>query len=112
MEIRLQVESHTLNARVTVESAWVKDAVMSNLRELRETLQEQGVEVEQFTVDIDAGTNGKKSSGGFKGGAFGDEFLSMPGPNGEVELAAIQAEDAIAPGPVGSGGAGSVDFFA
>ncbi|HBK81582.1 MAG TPA: hypothetical protein DDZ83_18265 [Nitrospinae bacterium] len=112
MEIRLQVESHTLNARVTVESAWVKDAVMSNLRELRETLQEQGVEVEQFTVDIDAGTNGKKSSGGFEGGAFGDEFLSMPGPNGEVELAAIQAEDAIAPGPVGSGGAGSVDFFA
>ena len=112
MEIRLQVESHTLNARVTVESAWVKDAVMSNLKELRETLQEQGVEVEQFTVDIDSGTNGKKSSGGFEGGAFGDEFLSKPGPNGEVELAAIQAEDAIAPDAVGSGGAGSVDFFA
>ena len=112
MEIKLQVESSTLNAKVTVENAWVRDTVMSNLRELRETLQDQGVEVEQFTVDIDAGEDGKNPDGRFEDGAFGDEFLSTLGPNEESELAAIQAEGDIVPSAMGSGGTGSVDFFA
>ncbi|MFC1491136.1 flagellar hook-length control protein FliK [Nitrospinota bacterium] len=111
MDMKLHVEAGTLNAKVTVESAWVKDAITSNLRELRSALQEHGLEVEQFSVDVDAGMDAWSSERGSEDESFADSLLFGSGAHEEE----LEAELAVTDGGTElslAGDLNSVDLFA
>ena len=109
MDMRLEVQAGVLNAKVTVEHAWVKEAVTSNLKDLRDSLAEQGVEVESFSVDVNSGKGSGNSQSDFEGGAFGDELNSGDIAGDDPEIDAVLAEaSAVAT----TAGRASLDFFA
>jgi len=83
MEIRMQ--DGAMNAKVTVETAWARDAVMAGLRELRESLQRQGVSLENFSVDVRADLNA---------GSFGQDRAANQGGDGALYLEAVPDDEA------------------
>ena len=109
MDMRLEVQAGVLNAKVTVEHAWVKEAVTSNLKDLRDSLAEQGVEVESFSVDVNSGKGFGNSQSDFEGGAFGDElnFGDIAGDDPEIDAVLAEAS-AVAT----TADRASLDFFA
>lgn len=112
VDMELRVESGVLNARVRVEHGWVKETIESNLKTLRDSLQEQGITVESFTVDVKTGDGSgsfaqlfdhESGHGLALGDAGGDE-------EGVLELAAVGEAEGAAGGDILT--PGSVNLFA
>ncbi|MEK6712480.1 MAG: flagellar hook-length control protein FliK, partial [Nitrospinota bacterium] len=57
LQMDIRVESGAMHAKLTVETPWAREAVMSGLRELRESLARQGLSLGQFSVDVRADLN-------------------------------------------------------
>ncbi|MEE9273988.1 MAG: flagellar hook-length control protein FliK [bacterium] len=111
VNMELRVDAGHLTARIQVEHAWVKEAVESGLRNLRESLEEQGVTVEQFTVDVESGFGSESFEGdpakdAAEAGSFANA-LSGDEDDGTVALEAVAAADFGGPA-----GRGTLNIFA
>ncbi len=111
VDMHLQVEGGALTAKVTVENAWVKDAITANLKELHDALEEHGVRVEQFSVDVDAGMNSWMSDQAFEGEDFTEALYLESDPLEEEDSESALAEAGSSSSDADDGST-SVDLFA
>lgn len=109
LHIDLRMQDGAMSAKLTVETAWAKDAVMSGLRELREALQRQGVSLENFSVDVRANLN-PGSFGQDRAGNQGETALYLEaGPEDEAGRPAERGPVFASPSLSGDG---SINIFA
>ncbi len=67
LNVSIKIEGQTLTARMQTESSAARDAIIENLPLLRERLNEQGIEIEKFQVEVGqqedlTGNNGQPNS--------------------------------------------------
>lgn len=109
MDMELRVEDGTLTAKVKVESVWVKEAITTNLKELHDALEEHGVKVEEFSVDVDAGMDSWMSDQAFDGEDSGDAlYLESDSLEEEDTVAALSEADSSSD----DGSSSTLDLFA
>ena len=109
LHMDLRMQDGAMSAKLTVETAWAKDAVMSGLRELREALQRQGVSLENFSVDVRANLN-PGSFGQDRAGNQGETALyPEAGPEDEAGRPAERGPVFASPSLSGDG---SINIFA
>ncbi len=64
VHLKIRVEQDTVLAKITASSHEVKAIIESNLGQLKQSLQDQGVKVSQFEVTVDTGGNGHEAHNG------------------------------------------------
>jgi flagellar hook-length control protein FliK len=111
VDMQLRVEDGSLTAKVTVESAWVKDAITANLKDLHDALEEHGVKVEAFTVDVDSGMASWGSDQAFDGDeADGALYLESNSLEEEETDSTLAGADSFSPDA--DGDSSTLDLFA
>ena len=87
MKMKIRMEDNQLTAKVNVETAEVKRVIETNLDKLRESLQESGVEIEKFDVQVkqenqkelfNENLNGKNNGKGFTKNNINDVKPGIP----------------------------------
>ena len=83
LQISLRVEAGLVSAKLEVENATARDALLSNVQTLKDRLAEQGIKVGSFEVEVSADSNGSgtansnlQSDGGSSGQSYRDNASS------------------------------------
>ncbi len=82
LNVQVRMEGNTMSARLKTETPAAREAILENLPVLKERLAEQGVEIEQFQVEVSSGTDFATDSQGnqaFTGGSSGGNNQSTRG---------------------------------
>lgn len=79
LNVSIKIDGQTLTARMQTETSAARDAIVENLPLLRERLNEQGIEIEKFQVEVGqqedlSGGNGQTNS--FAGNGSGSQHES------------------------------------
>ena len=83
LQISLRVEAGLVSAKLEVENATARDALLSNVQTLKDRLAEQGIKVGSFEVEVSTDSNGSgtansnfQSDGGSSGQSYRDNASS------------------------------------
>ena len=83
LQISLKVEAGQVSAKLEVENATARDALLKNVQTLKDRLSEQGIKVGSFEVEVSADSNGSgtsnsnfQSDGGSSGQSYRDNATS------------------------------------
>jgi|GEM_PF-2192031 len=83
LQISLMVEAGHVSAKLEVENATARDALLNNVQSLKDRLSEQGIKVGSFEVEVSADSNGSGTSnsnfqndGGSSGQSYRDNATS------------------------------------
>ena len=108
LRINLIQRADTLQAFIVVESSLVKDMIESHLNQLRQSLQDQGLKVSQFFIDVNSeGTGGETFQ---RENSFAnEETKNSMQANGEVSSGEEENQSDLAKQVKEDG---TVDFFA
>jgi len=83
LQISLKVEAGLVSAKLEVENATARDALLSNVQTLKDRLAEQGIKVGSFEVEVSTDSSGSgtsnsnfQSDGGSSGQSYRDNATS------------------------------------
>ncbi|MHC4605418.1 MAG: flagellar hook-length control protein FliK [Planctomycetota bacterium] len=55
MKVQLSVEDHVLQGRIQADQSATRELILNHMQELKESLEQQGIEVGDFQVDVEQG---------------------------------------------------------
>jgi len=108
LQMKVATEHHQVMIRILTDTPLVKDMINNNMHELRNALQNHGLEINNFDVFVACDSND------YRGEYQGQSLLNMEGESGTAEIQDITSNDKERPGQSVNQGRGgnSIDFFA
>ena len=117
LQISLRVEAGQVSAKLEVENATARDALLSNVQTLKDRLAEQGIKVGSFEVEVSADSNGSgtansnfQSDGGSSGQSYRENATSRFAQQNNNRLPIDSAQPERTPPTVWSRNNGSLDL--